>query len=124
MTRRRFSDLTQTLGKLQCGVYQPTKVISISYGQAEADLPLSYTKRQCNEFMKLALQGHSILVATGDYGVASFPGDGAENGCLGPSGTIFNPQYPNNCPYLTAVSHVLAVCSVVTARKSGQATKA
>ncbi|KAH6681702.1 peptidase S8/S53 domain-containing protein [Halenospora varia] len=90
-------------GQLQCGVFKPTNVISASYGQAEADLPLNYTKRQCNEFMKLGLQGHSILTASGDYGVASFPGDGQANGCLGPKGTIFNPQYPGNCPYVTSV---------------------
>ncbi|PYH32008.1 S53 family peptidase [Aspergillus neoniger CBS 115656] len=90
-------------GKLQCGVYKPTNVISASYGQSEADLPVSYTKRQCNEFMKLGLQGHSILFASGDYGVASFAGDGDENGCLGPEGKIFNPQYPSNCPYVTSV---------------------
>ena len=90
-------------GKLQCGVYKPTNVISASYGQAEADLPIGYTKRQCNEFMKLGLQGHSILVASGDHGVASFAGDGSANGCLGPEGKIFNPQYPDNCPYITTV---------------------
>ncbi|KAJ5346446.1 Peptidase S8/S53 subtilisin/kexin/sedolisin [Penicillium brevicompactum] len=90
-------------GKLQCGVYKPTNVISASYGQAEADLPVAYTKRQCNEFLKLGLQGHSILFASGDYGVASFHGDGSENGCLGPEGKIFNPQYPSNCPYVTSV---------------------
>ncbi|KAI2787404.1 Aorsin [Penicillium oxalicum] len=90
-------------GKLQCGVYKPTNVISASYGQAEADLPPNYTKRQCNEFMKLGLQGHSILFASGDYGVASFAGDGSANGCLGPEQKIFNPQYPSNCPYVTSV---------------------
>ncbi|KAJ5745382.1 subtilisin-like protein [Penicillium odoratum] len=90
-------------GKLQCGIYKPTNVISASYGQAEADLPVNYTKRQCNEFMKLGLQGHSILFASGDYGVASFAGDGDENGCLGPDSKIFNPQYPSNCPYVTSV---------------------
>lgn len=53
--------------------------------------------------MKLGLQGHSILTASGDYGVASFAGDGSKNGCLGPESTIFNPQYPGNCPYITSV---------------------
>lgn len=94
-------------GQRQCGVFKPTQVISASYGQAERDLPIAYSKRQCNEFMKLALQGHSILVASGDYGVGSFPGDGQTNlggtGCLGPEGKIFNPQYPSNCPYITSV---------------------
>lgn len=36
-------------GNLQCGVYKPTNVISISYGGQEADLPASYQQRQCNE---------------------------------------------------------------------------
>jgi tripeptidyl-peptidase-1 len=29
-------------GKLQCGVYKPTNVISISYGEQEDDLPTNY----------------------------------------------------------------------------------
>ncbi|RFU29342.1 hypothetical protein B7463_g7016, partial [Scytalidium lignicola] len=90
-------------GKLQCGVYKPTNVISASYGEAEADLPVNYAKRQCNEFMKFGLQGHSIMVSSGDYGVASSPGDVSANGCLGPEGKIFNPTYPSNCPYVTSV---------------------
>jgi len=32
-------------GKLQCGVYKPTNVISISYGGTEFDLPVSYQRR-------------------------------------------------------------------------------
>ena len=60
-----------------------------------------------NEFMKLGLQGHSIFVSSSDYGVGGFPGDPG-NGCLsnlpeGLNGTIFNPDYPVGCPYLTAV---------------------
>lgn len=39
-------------GKLQCGVYKPTNVISISYGGGEADLPDYYMLRQCSEWMK------------------------------------------------------------------------
>ncbi|KAK3075448.1 hypothetical protein LTR53_001233 [Teratosphaeriaceae sp. CCFEE 6253] len=42
-------------GALQCGVYKPTNVISISYGGQEADAPVNYQKRQCNEFLKLGL---------------------------------------------------------------------
>jgi tripeptidyl-peptidase-1 len=99
------SDLTTdiTSGKLQCGVYKPTNVISASYGEAEHDLPFDYTARQCNEFLKLGLQGVSVSFASGDFGVASAPGDDSSNGCLGPEGKIFNPQYPSNCPYVTSV---------------------
>lgn len=94
-------------GKLECGTYNLTRVVSISYGEAEIDLPKAYVERQCNEIMKLGLQGHSILVASGDYGVASFPGsNGNAEGCLsapGMNGTIYNPDYPSGCPYITAV---------------------
>lgn len=36
---------------LQCGVYKPTNVISISYGSIEGDpaVPVAYQRRQCNE---------------------------------------------------------------------------
>lgn len=84
-------------GSLECGVYKPTNVISISYGGQEADLPASYQQRQCNEFMKLGLQGVSIVVASGDAGV-----EGAE-GCLGPNATIFSPDFPATCPYITTL---------------------
>ena len=59
--------------------------------------------------MKLGLQGHSIFVASGDYGVASFPGsDGDKYGCLKTSkdekrGTIYNPDFSSGCPYITSV---------------------
>jgi len=84
-------------GNLQCGIYKPTNVISISYGGQEPDLPASYQQRQCNEFMKLGLQGVSILVSSGDSGVQA---RGA-NGCLGPANRIFNPDFPATCPYIT-----------------------
>ncbi|MCJ1416494.1 hypothetical protein MMC32_002832 [Xylographa parallela] len=90
-------------GKLQCGVYKPTNVISVSYGGQEFDLPAYYQERQCNEFMKLGLQGHSIFYASGDDGVAGPPGDDSENGCLGKKHDIFSPAWPNSCPYLTNV---------------------
>lgn len=88
-------------GALQCGVYKPTNVISISYGGQEADLPASYQERQCNEYMKLGMQGVSLVVASGDSGVAGPAGDDNANGCLGPTGAIFSPDFPATCPYLT-----------------------
>ncbi|MCJ1310955.1 hypothetical protein MMC25_004624 [Agyrium rufum] len=90
-------------GQLQCGVYKPTKVISVSYGGQEYDLPAYYQKRQCNEFMKLGLAGHSIFYASGDDGVAGPPGDDGSNGCLGYYSKVFSPAWPNSCPYLTNV---------------------
>ena len=36
-------------GQLMCGTFEPTNVISVSYGLDEADLPDYYMERQCNE---------------------------------------------------------------------------
>ncbi|EEA24982.1 hypothetical protein TMatcc_008087 [Talaromyces marneffei ATCC 18224] len=94
-------------GKRECGTYNLTRVVSISYGEAEVYFPKAYLERQCNEILKLGLQGHTILVASGDYGVASFPGsNNDEFGCLSSdtqNGTIYNPDYPSGCPYITVV---------------------
>jgi tripeptidyl-peptidase-1 len=83
-------------GQLQCGVYQPTNVISISYGFDEAWLPDYYMKRQCNEWMKLALQGTTIVMASGDSGVG-------ETTCNGASGHIFSVDFASSCPYVLSV---------------------
>lgn len=87
-----------------CGVYEPAKVISISYGLAEADYPKRYIQRQCNEWMKLGLQGITVLLASGDYGVAGFPGDITDSGCLSGGNlteTIYNPDSVSSCPYVS-----------------------
>lgn len=100
----QYPDPNGYQGQLQCGVYQPTNVISISYGGGESDLPAYYLKRQCDEIMKLGLQGTTVIESSGDYGVGSFPGDfNAESGCYGPEGTVFNPAADATCPYVLAV---------------------
>ncbi|THV46450.1 hypothetical protein BGAL_0385g00070 [Botrytis galanthina] len=82
-------------GTLMCGVYEPTNVISISYGLQEDDLPVAYQKRQCNEWLKLGLQGIAVLVASGDAGVGGLAGDDSTKGCLGSQGKIFSFAFPN-----------------------------
>ncbi|KAF8136815.1 peptidase S8/S53 domain-containing protein [Mycena galopus ATCC 62051] len=97
-----------TLGwknKVQCGVDKASSyVISISYGEQEDDLPVVYQQRQCTEFMKLGMRGISVVVASGDSGVAArATDDGNANGCLGTDAKVFNPDYPATCPYVTSV---------------------
>ncbi|RFU34872.1 hypothetical protein B7463_g1445, partial [Scytalidium lignicola] len=83
-------------GQLQCGVYKPTNVISISYGVDEAGLPDFYIKRQCNEWMKLALQGTTIVMSSGDSGVGG-------DVCFGADGKMFDPDFASTCPYVLSV---------------------
>ena len=56
--------------------------------------------------MKLGMQGISIVVASGDSGVAGPAGDDNADGCLGPTGAIFSPDFPATCPYLTTTGAV------------------
>lgn len=93
-------------GPENCGGFAATKVISTSYGYYEADLTPFYENRQCNEYMKLGLQGVTFLYSSGDYGVA---GNGGQ--CIDPttrnytdgSYGMFNPSFPGTCPYITSV---------------------
>lgn len=62
---------------------------------------MSYQRRQCNEFMKLGLQGVSICASSGDSGVAQQGANG--DVCLGPANNIFDPDFPATCPYLTTL---------------------
>ncbi|KIW07721.1 uncharacterized protein PV09_01652 [Verruconis gallopava] len=96
------------IGPANCGGFKPTKVISTSFGYNEADLTEKYVRRQCAEYMKLALQGITVLYSSGDYGVAGNLGQ-----CIDPvSGNytkpnanngVFNPSFPSGCPWVTSV---------------------
>ncbi|RFU29396.1 hypothetical protein B7463_g6918, partial [Scytalidium lignicola] len=98
-----------TWGKPEmCGAYKPTNVITVSYGVAEYQYSFFYENRQCLEFLKLGLQGVTVVYASGDYGVA---GNGI---CLAPANVTdeaqlaqypgaFSPGFPASCPYVTAV---------------------
>ncbi|POS69843.1 Pro-kumamolisin [Diaporthe helianthi] len=97
-------------GPLQCGGAPKSNVISVSYGQTEGALPEFYQVRQCNEWMKLGLQGVSVLFASGDSGVANRYNSGYSDSCLNAdlpyvdnNGTRFSPSFPDNCPYITSV---------------------
>lgn len=96
------------IGPANCGGYAATKVISTSFGYNEADLTPKYAQRQCAEYMKLALQGITVLYSSGDYGVA-----GNQGRCMDPkTGNLtkanamsgkFNPSFPSGCPWVTSI---------------------
>lgn len=48
------------------------------------------------------MQGVSVVLASGDSGVAGRAGDDNTDGCLG-TGQIFSPDFPATCPYITTV---------------------
>lgn len=101
---------------LQCGIYKPTHVISISYGIQEYELPAYYQQRQCAEWAKLGLQGTSVLIASGDDGPAG-PFQEIGNNCPGVNGTIFNPGFPNTfvpCNSSTRTSLTYSSCPYIT----------
>ncbi|KUJ23903.1 putative alkaline serine protease AorO [Mollisia scopiformis] len=87
-----------------CGAYKPTNVISVSYGLGENTFSFFYENRQCVEYLKLGLQGTTVVYASGDSGVSNrgeciVPSNATYNGDPG----AFSPSFPAACPYLTSV---------------------
>ncbi|TQV99889.1 hypothetical protein V2A60_005317 [Cordyceps javanica] len=81
----------------ECGTFTATNVISFSWGGSESDGSLAEKKRQCNEFMKLGLQGTTVVWSSGDFGVT-----GAMS-CLGDNQQIFEADDPAGCPYALSI---------------------
>ncbi|CEJ81450.1 hypothetical protein VHEMI01572 [[Torrubiella] hemipterigena] len=82
-----------------CGGYKAPNVLSISYNLVEDAYSLKQSIRQCNEWMKLGLQGTSVFHSTGDTGVAGpFLGF-----CSGKDSAVFNAATQVACPYITTV---------------------
>ncbi|ORY08859.1 peptidase S8/S53 domain-containing protein [Clohesyomyces aquaticus] len=75
--------------------FMKTKVVSISWGSNENDLTPAYMETICNEYMKLGLQGVSVIYSSGDNGVA-----GNSDEC---KKDRFEPSFPATCPYVTAI---------------------
>ena len=74
------------------------RTLTISYGEEEQSLPISYMRTVCNMFMHLGARGVSVLFSSGDSG----PG----NICISNDGTNttrFQPNFPATCPWVTAV---------------------
>ncbi|KAE8211056.1 hypothetical protein CF327_g5149 [Tilletia walkeri] len=72
-------------------------VISISYGANEADFSAAEAQTMCSSMQKLTAVGTTVVVASGDKGVA---GNG---GACSAAGSPFVPTYPSGCPYILSV---------------------
>jgi len=68
--------------------------ISISYGDNEPGVDMSYALRVNTEFQKAGIRGTSIMFSSGDGGVAG----GQTAPC-----TLFVPTFPASSPFVTAV---------------------
>ncbi|KAL3420026.1 Tripeptidyl-peptidase sed4 [Phlyctema vagabunda] len=69
--------------------------LSISYGDDESTVPLSYATNVCNLFSQLGARGVSVLVSSGDSGVGTT--------CKSGSTKTFTTNFPAACPWVTTV---------------------
>ncbi|TVY85524.1 Tripeptidyl-peptidase sed1 [Lachnellula suecica] len=86
-----------------CGAYKPTNVLSISYGVGENAYSRFYLNRQCLEFLKLGLQGTTVVYASGDSGVSDRYRCIASNNTEQYDEGAFSPSFPASCPWVTTV---------------------
>lgn len=97
-------DPIEGVSDIDCGTVEAPNVLSISYVWAENSFPPEYLAYQCHEFLKLGLQGVTVVVSTGDTGTARHPdgvcGDGGSNETF--TGH-FVPSWPASCPWVTAI---------------------
>lgn len=63
----------------------------------KAAIPKKYAIRVCNEFMKLGLQGVTVVTAAGDDNV------GLEYSCGGENLNVFTPEWFATCPWVLTV---------------------
>ncbi|KAF3037579.1 Tripeptidyl-peptidase sed2 [Didymella keratinophila] len=90
------------------------QVISTSYGENEQSVPKSYALSVCNLFAQLSSRGVSVIFSSGDSGVGS--------ACLSNDGkntTMFQPQYPASCPWVTSVGSTRYLNETATYFSSG-----
>ena len=88
-----------------CGTHTPPRVIGIAYAWNEAQFSDTYVKRQCLEFLKLGLQGVTVVAGSADRGTADQLGTciDPETGEEGAKEGHFSAIFPASCPWVTAV---------------------
>jgi tripeptidyl-peptidase-1 len=89
-------------------------VITTSYGDDEQTVPLDYAVRVCNMFAQLGSRGVTAFFSSGDSGVGA--------GCRtndGTNRTLFQPEFPTSCPFVTSVGGTTRVNPEVAVDFSG-----
>ncbi|KAF2416266.1 tripeptidyl peptidase-like protein [Tothia fuscella] len=84
-----------------CGTISPAKVMSFSIAFDEAEYTPEYERRQCLEFLKLGLQGVTVVFSSADYGTTGSRGD--YNCADAKAKNAYFPTFPPSCPYITSV---------------------
>jgi len=88
------------------------QVISTSYGDDEQTIPKALAERTCRLFAQLGARGVTVLIASGDEGV------GANGDCISNDGrntTMFTPEFPAGCPWVTTVGATFMINPEVAA---------
>ena len=75
-------------------------VISVSYADDEQTMSYTYARHACSLLAQLGARGVSVFFGSGDEGIG-LNGDCVSNDSK--NTTMFLPQYPSSCPYVTSV---------------------
>ncbi|KAI1812867.1 subtilisin-like protein [Poronia punctata] len=90
------------------------QVISTSYGENEQSVPKSYALSVCNLIAQLGSRGVTVIFSSGDSGTGS-----ACQSNDGRNRTMFQPQYPASCPWVTSVGSTQFLNETATFFSSG-----
>ncbi|TIC89438.1 Tripeptidyl-peptidase SED1 [Colletotrichum higginsianum] len=90
---------------IDCSTHTPPRVIAITYAWNEAFYSERYIERQCLEFLRLGLQGVTVLAASADRGPADQLGHCIDRETGDPNATEgqFASSFPSSCPWVTSV---------------------
>lgn len=94
------------------GLDEVPPTVSNSYGDDEQTVPKDYADKVCTQFMKLGARGVSVLLSSGDEGVAGIRDENHNPGCHlndGSKAEKFLPSFPPTCPWVTAVGGTTGV---------------
>ncbi|KAH9983546.1 peptidase S8/S53 domain-containing protein [Russula compacta] len=119
-TNEPYDDWLQFMLSLRSGSVPQT--ISTSYADDEQTVPFDYAVRVCKEFALLGSRGVSVIFASGDGGVGDGDPDPATQQCFSnvhTNQTVFLPQFPASCPYVTAVGGTTGIPEVAAPFSGG-----